>query len=258
MAKAQLTEEEVDLQATDEVADEARDLVSNFDLRLQQVRAGVLDRATAVTMLSRDSHNLRAKSRTVSIPGLASLAHRLDDYLSDIDQIADEHIDDLQAFSDRIAGVLEGDEISAEEVATVVRELPHKKNFDLSDITITNTEVTLVLPQRSAAKIVERELAACGYRVSIVMDPFEALELIIESRPDMVITSMVMKGLSGADLACALAAMPVTRDVPVAVLTSLERSHGDLKALPMSTGIIRRGQQFGDDLAEVLERFQIT
>src|SRR3546814_13927980 len=107
------------------------------------------------------------------------------------------------------------------------------------------------MPQRSAARVVERELAACGYRVSTVLDPFEALELILDTRPDLVLTAMVMPRLTGVDLACALSAMPATRDIPIAVLTSLEPNHPDLSALPMGAGLIRRGPRFGDDLAPV-------
>src|SRR3546814_19867409 len=111
------------------------------------------------------------------------------------------------------------------------------------------------MPQRSAARVVERELAACGYRVSTVLDPFEALELILDTRPDLVLTAMVMPRLTGVDLACALSAMPATRDIPTAVLTSLEPNHPDLSALPLGAGLIRRGPRFGDDLAPVLARF---
>jgi len=119
-------------------------------------------------------------------------------------------------------------------------------------------DVLVVIPQRSAAKIVGRELAACGYRVATVLNPIEALELILETKPDLVITSQVMPRLSGVDLACALAAMPATRSIPVALLTSLAQNHPDLKALPMTVGLIRRGEHFGDDLADVLQRFSIT
>ena len=190
--------------------------------------------------------------------GLASLTHRLDDYLADITELEDDHIADLQAFGDRISALLDGESVALDQVPDVVRELPTKKSFDVTDIEITDTEVTVVMPQRSAARVVERELQACGYRVSTVLNPFEAIELIIEQKPDMVITAMVMPTLSGVDLACALAAMPATRGIAVAVLTSLDRNHPDLKQLPVKTGLIRRGDDFGDDLADVLQRFGIT
>ena len=253
-----LSEEEVDQLATAEVLDEARDVVAGLELRLQQVRAGVLDGTTAAKLLAQDAASLRLKARSVTIPALGPLTHRLDDYAADIKSIEAQHVEDLQAFSDRISDLLEGTSVGQEEVAAVVRDLPHKKTFDISDITITNTEVTLIIPQRSAAKVVERELAACGYRVSTVNDPLEAIGLVMETKPDLVITAMVMSRMSGVDLACALAAMPATRDIPVAVLTSLDAGHADLKSLPMTVGLIRRGEPFGDDLADVLQRFKIT
>ncbi len=252
------SEDEVDRQANAEVIDEASDLISGLEVRLQQVRAGVLDRTTAAEMLMRDAHNLKMMARSASIDGLTSITHRLDDYLADVKSIDDQHITDLQAYGDRIAKLLEGDTVDIEDVPTVVRALPGKKSFDLSDIVITDTEVTLVMPQRAAARAIERELAACGYRVTICLSVVDAIELIIETKPDLVITSMVMPKLSGVDLSCALAAMPATKGIPVALLTSLEKDHPDLKQLPINTGFIRRGPEFGDDLAIVLERFDIT
>ena len=253
-----MSEEEVDQLATSEVLDEARDVVAGLELRLQQVRAGVLDGATAAKLLAQDAASLRLKARSVTIAGLGPLTHRLDDYAADIQTIEAEHVEDLQAFSDKISDLLDGTPTGQQDVAAVVRDLPRKKTFDISDITITNTEVTLVVPQRTAAKVVERELAACGYRVSTVNDPLEAIGLVMETKPDLVITAMVMPRMSGVDLACALAAMPATRDIPVAVLTSMDAEHPDLKPLPMSVGLIRRGDSFGDDLADVLQRFKIT
>lgn len=253
-----ISEQEVDQQAEREVVEETRDVVQGLELCLQELRTGAQDPDEATQRIKQDVSNLRLKVRTVPIPGLGAVTHRLDDYLSGLGVIESQHIPDLQAFSDRIAALLDGDEVSLEEIANVVRDLPCNSSFDVGDVTITDVEVTLVVPQRSAGRVVARELAACGYRVSTVLDPVEALEVILETRPDFVITSMVMPRMSGVDLACALAAMPATRTIHVALLTSLEPDHDDLKPLPINTGIIRRGAQFGDDLATVLERFGIT
>lgn len=253
-----MSEEDVDRQAEDEVLAEARDVVAALDIRLQQMRTGDLDGREAARLLLLDASNLRLKARAVSMAGLGPLTHRLEDYLAGLPALAGEHIDDLQTFSDKIAAVLDGEAVAESEVADVVRHLPAKRTFEIEDVTISEVEVTLVMGQRSAARVVERELAACGYRVSTVLDPFEALALIVETKPDLVITAMVMPRMSGVDLACALSAMPATKKIPVAVLTSLSGDHPDLAALPMNAGLIRRGPSFGDDLAHVLQRFTIT
>lgn len=253
-----LSEAEIERLATLEATDETRDVISEMELCLQQVRSGNLDRRQAALKALQNASNLRLKTRAANIPGLHPLTHRMEDYLVGIERLDDGNVDDLQRFIDRIAAVIEGEHVPADDVAIVVRSLPAKKAFDVNEVTITEIEMTLVMPQRSAARVVERELANCGYRVSTVLDAFEALELIVDTRPDLVITAMVMPRLTGVDLACALRAMPSTHNIAVAVLTSLDPHHADLAALPMNVGLIRRGPQFGDDLAMVLQRFGIT
>jgi CheY-like chemotaxis protein len=253
-----LSEEDVNRQAEQELIDEARDVVAELELRLQAVRTGHADRADAAKRLLQDASNLRLKTRSVSMAGLDALTHRLEDYLAATGRVEDRHVDDLQAFADRIGALLDGEALEPEAMPEMVRALPRKPAFEVRDVTISEIEVMLVMPQRSAARVVERELAACGYRVSTVLQPFEALQLIVATKPDMIITGMVMPGLSGVDLACAVSAMPSTRHIPVALLTGLEPNHPDLAALPMNAGLIRRGPQFGDDLAHVLQRFRIT
>ncbi|OUR76212.1 hypothetical protein A9Q83_15520 [Alphaproteobacteria bacterium 46_93_T64] len=253
-----LTEAELEAQYEGEALDEARDVVASLELRMQQIRGGTLSPEDAAMQLAQDASNLRIKAKAVNLPGLTPLSHRLDEYLAQATQITTQNLKDLQLFSDRISSILDGEVIPEENIAEVIRSLPHKSTFDVADVTITDTEVTLVLPQRTAARVVERELAACGYRVSTVLDPIEAFQIVLETKPDLVITTAVMPRLSGIDFACALAAMPATKQIPVAVLTSLEPNHPDLKALPMNVGIIRRGPQFGSDLADTLQRFNIT
>ena len=253
-----LSEEEVNQQYADEALDEARDVVSSLEVRMQQIRGNTLDPVEAAMFLAQDAANLRLKAKAVNIPGLGPLSHRLDEYLASTKTITAEHVDDLQRFSDRIASLLDGDPLPSEKIAEVIRSMPHKSSFEVSDVTVTDTEVILVIPQRTAARVIERELLACGYRVSTVLDPIEAFEIVLESKPDLVVTTVVMPRLSGVDLACALSAMPSTRQIPVAVLTSLPLNHPDLKALPINVGLIRRDKNFGADLADILQKFDIT
>jgi PleD family two-component response regulator len=107
-------------------------------------------------------------------------------------------------------------------------------------------------------RIVERELVACGYRTSNVQSPFQAIEMAVRTQPDMVIVSGVLNELNGVDLANAFAAMPTTRDLKVAILTSYEYGHASLDNLPARVPIIRKGPQFGEDIADAFARLHIT
>ena len=61
-----------------------------------------------------------------------------------------------------------------------------------------------------------------------------------------------MPELSGIDLAVALSAMPATRNIPCALITSLDPEDEYLKFLPGRVPVIHKGPSFGDDLADAL------
>ncbi len=103
-----------------------------------------------------------------------------------------------------------------------------------------------------------RELRNCGYRVTSAYSFFEALELTVRTRPDLVISSAILDNLSGVDLACSIGAIAPTRDIPFALLTSFDAGHDAIRGLPEHAAILRKGESFGEDLANTLERFEIT
>ena len=74
----------------------------------------------------------------------------------------------------------------------------------------------------------------------------------MRGRPDLIVASAVREGLSGSDLIGALKATPATRRVPLALLTSFAPGHSSLAKLPDGVPVIRKGPEFGDDLARAL------
>lgn len=80
----------------------------------------------------------------------------------------------------------------------------------------------------------------------------DAMPLIIRTKPDLVIISAMMPELSGIDLASGLAAMPATRNIPTALITSLPHDDPYLQLLSDRVPIIHKSASFGDDLAEAL------
>ncbi len=254
---ATLNAADIDRKLTAEYVDESRDVLNDLDVRLGNVRAGVQDGAALLADLRRSYFSLRLGARAAGLPTADVIAHRLVDYAGDLGALSDQAIDDLQVFHDRLRAALAG-EIAEADTRTVARSLPVSNSFDLTDVTIQDVEIMLVEPQRSTRRIFERELRACGYRVSNVQRSYEAIEQAVRTKPDMIICSLVLDELSGIDLACALTAMPATQPIPVAVLTSYSLGHPALAGLPARVAIIRKDHRFGDDLAEALARFSIT
>ncbi|UCH74836.1 MAG: Hpt domain-containing protein [Rhodospirillales bacterium] len=196
---------------------------------------------------------VKGQARNFGMPLLGIIAARLEDYLNALDHISEWSAAGINAFLDTMRSAIDGGIADDAEPSLIVRSLPARPRLlGVDDNDALDVEVMLVMEHTSQTTYVEREMQACGYRTTIVSSPFEAFESVIRTRPDMVIVSAVLPGLSGIDLATALATMPDTRNTPVAVLTSLDDDSTDLNLLPKSVPVIHRGDRFGDDLAKAL------
>lgn len=243
-----------------EFLEELRDTASGLQILLGNLRSHSVSTEDGLSTLKREASNLRSHAQALNVPLIKMVTHRLDEYVGELKAVGPEQLDEIQVFIDKIEKLADGEQVTDADVPKVMRSLPAKRtaDIDFGPIEKKNIEVLMVVPEKAMARIVERELAACGYRTSVVRNPFEALETILHMHPDMVIASMELGVLTGVDLGCALAAMPVTQGIPFAVLTSYSWGHAKLAGLPPRAALIRKGAQFGDDLAESLARFNIT
>jgi CheY-like chemotaxis protein len=253
--------EQMDLQVESEFVEEVRDILSGIDVLL----GNLLSRSTSVTdgvaRIRRDMLNVEIRGSTLDQPLVTIVANRLGEYVADLKDLDEHQIHDIQAFVDQIRKALDGSlDSSATTSAKLVRTLPARPvaGFDPAEVKITNIEVMLVVPDKAMSHFIERELAACGYRVSNVRSAFQAIERAVRTQPDLVIVSAVLDQLTGIDLANAFVSMPATRSLPVALLTSFSWGHPSLQDLPPRVPIIRKGANFGEDLAEALARLNIT
>jgi CheY-like chemotaxis protein len=196
---------------------------------------------------------VKGQARNFGMPLVGVIAARLEDYLNALDHMSDWSAAGINAFLDTMRSAIDGGIPHDADPSLVVRGLPARPRLlGVDDNDVLDVEVMLVMEHASQTNFVEREMQACGYRTTVVASPFEAFESVIRTRPDMVIVSAVLPGLSGIDLATALATMPDTRNTPVAVLTSLDDDNADLNLLPKSVPVIHKGESFGDDLAKAM------
>jgi CheY-like chemotaxis protein len=244
-----------------EFIEEVRDILNGIEVLIGNLRSRSVPAADGLARIRRDMVNVAARGSTLDQPMVTIIAHRLGEYLDDGGDLDGRRLDDVLSFLDQIRRALDNPhDASTKDAAKIVRALPARvtSDFNPADVKITNIEILLVIPDKATSRIVERELHACGYRVSNVRSPFQALEMVVRTQPDMAIVSSVMDELSGVDVAAALSAMPTTRSLPVAILTSFSWGHPSLQDLPSRVPIIRKGANFGDDLADALARLRIT
>ncbi len=248
--------------STQMVADFLRELsevLDELEILTSDIRSHTIDLAAGMAELTGHCKKLQQMAYWAHQPFIDLTLRRLVNYVEDLPDPDEYQVDDICAFLDVIRGIQEGeiDEKTTDQ-AEFVRSLPTRRAADVDDVIHQEIEVLVVEPQRSSARIFERELRNCGYRVSHAYGFFEALELTVRTRPDLVISSAVLDQLSGVDLARSLGVISPTQSIPFALLTSYEAGHEAISELPDRAAILRKGESFGEDLAAALERFEIT
>jgi CheY-like chemotaxis protein len=205
--------------------------------------------------LRRFIFDLAGQARNFGLTMLETVADQAQNYLTAIATLDDRAIDDLGQYLDLIQDLLNGQQGDEGDIRQMVRGLPVRRGVEIEEAPeVRDIEVVLVMSPGTQQTFVERELRACGYRATATPDTLKALAYATRAKPDMMIISAVMPQLSGIDLALALAAIPATRNIPVAVITSLDAGDPQLKVLPKSVALIRKTSAFGDDLTKALQQ----
>lgn len=236
-----------------EFVDELTETLQSLDVEMDSARNGRCDLPKLVTDCRRAAVRIRGQAANFGLHRLATIAHRMEEYLAGTPVVPPPRMwDDLTRYFDLMIGLAQGKNADSDP-AQLVRTLPAKLSFDLGDIEIRNIEVLLVMPHGAQTRFVERELQQCGYRVSLMTDSLRAFAMVVETKPDLVIISAMMPDLEGIDLAMALSAMPSTRNIPLAVITSLDKDDEILKLLPKRIPILFKGPEFADDLFKALD-----
>jgi CheY-like chemotaxis protein/HPt (histidine-containing phosphotransfer) domain-containing protein len=246
---------EVVEQLRSEFLDEVIETIQRFEVAFDAAGHGRGALPPLILECRRAAFSFRGQAANLSLHRLAAVAHRLEEYLSQVPAVPPPRLwDDLNAYFELIQTLTAGrGEAEVAEPARLVRSLPPRLGFELADIEIRAVEVLLVMPHGTQTRYVERELQQCGYRVSVMPDSLQAFAAVVQTRPDLVIISAMMPELDGIDLALALSAMTSTRNIPLAVITSLDRDDEALQLLPRRIPVLFKGPSFGDDLFRALD-----
>jgi CheY-like chemotaxis protein len=187
------------------------------------------------------------------LPLIGVTAQRFDDYTTSLSAGDSRGLGNLISYAETLLDLLAAPDENEETASDLVRRLPAKGTFEPDEIDVREIEVVLVMQPGVATRVIERELLECGYRVTTFANSYKALEFAARTLPDLLIISAVMPDLGGINLCIALKAMPATRNIGVAVITSLDLDDANLKMLPPTVPIIQKSASFGDDLAKALQ-----
>jgi CheY-like chemotaxis protein/HPt (histidine-containing phosphotransfer) domain-containing protein len=242
-----------------ELHDDATDRLAEMGRVLERMlAAGPSD--AGLSALRRQAHNMKGIGGSFGYPALSQIAHRMENYVSDLTSWTGDTATQLQRFIDRMSEMLDRpSQPTEEELAQIVRALPSHlvQNFSVNDISKHNVEILLVTPTRALAKLLTQQVMACGFRVNAVNEPMDGLNAALRARPDMIITSQVMRAMTGLDLVRAVRAISSIARIPAAILTSQGDDRSLFPGIPDDVAILRTGDSFADDFGKVVAQFGI-
>jgi CheY-like chemotaxis protein len=252
-----MSDPDYDAQLRLEFRDQMLDRLANMNGVLAALREGRKADGVIAEFL-RDTQTLKALTAGYGYPVINMVAQRLETYLATLSEWLPRALDDIQRHSDLIGDLVERPEQpDPAAAAALLQALPTGFSFDIGDVIVKKIEIMLVTPSKLVGKLVGGELAACGFRPILLQDPLEALAQAVRIVPGMILASVVMEPINGVELVRALKILRVTRNCPMAVLTSLDADHKPLNDLTPDLAVIHTGADFGADFAAVTARFNL-
>jgi len=102
-------------------------------------------------------------------------------------------------------------------------------NMATQDVVHDRARVLLVEDDNSLRRYVEVTLQRAGYEVVSAADGLAAMKLALTSSVDIVITDAMMPNLSGHELGRFLRNSPKLSNIPIILLSGMERKEGSLE-----------------------------
>ena len=92
-------------------------------------------------------------------------------------------------------------------------------------MTVSRAKVLLVEDSKLLQMANERALVKAGFQVSTASDGEQALRIANDILPDIILLDLLLPKLGGPQVLRALKENPITKDIPVIVLTSLSQKN---------------------------------
>jgi PAS domain S-box-containing protein len=103
--------------------------------------------------------------------------------------------------------------------------------IELSDMIATPARILIVDDERANREILKVLLAPEGYVLLTAASGEEALATIDAQHPDLVLLDVMMTGLDGYQVAARIKGNPVTRSIPIVLVTALDDRHARMLGL---------------------------
>jgi threonine synthase len=114
-------------------------------------------------------------------------------------------------------------------------------------------KIVVIEDNVDAARLIKRVLQARSFEVQTANNGAQGLELVRQTRPDLVITDLMMPDVDGFELIDTLKADAELQDIPVVVITAKELTARERTRLNEQVDLLlRKGSSIDDEIIESL------
>lgn len=118
------------------------------------------------------------------------------------------------------------------------------------------TKVVLAEDDEILAKVIKEELSEAGFSVTHVANGVDVVKTVQDTRPDLILQDILMPGKTGFEILEELKQSPVTKDIPVVMLTMLGSDEDIKKGLQLGANdYIVKSQHAVAEICEKVQEF---
>jgi len=241
-----------------EFIETARDQLEDIDGMLEWVAGNPDDAEESLLGIRRYIHNIKGQGATFGFPVTGRVAHMLEDYLKNVDEVGQEHISDIDAYLALMKDLIASNEtIAGDDYRQLFAALPVGRSRQFSRQELHPISVLLVMPPGIQRKLVAAELLACGFQVMRAYDTVQALAIAQDTKPEIVFVNQEMTPFDGRELCRMFSVVESLEDIHVVLFTSYEKGNEHLKGLPPGVSVVKKTRIFTEKLGELMIRWKV-
>lgn len=108
------------------------------------------------------------------------------------------------------------------DLAALIRQLRDQVVVTTPRTAERQSRILVVDDEANIRELLTQELTEVGYRVQVAANGREALQMVREERPDLVVLDVMMPEMNGFDVAAVLKNDPTTMDIPIVILSIVQ------------------------------------
>lgn len=176
---------------------------------------------------------------------LVQITHAFEDFIDLADTQSRLPVDECRLFADGMRFVLtKRGQLDEKQESNILEGLPLPGSGEGKRGQRVRGHIVFMLPKSVQQRIISRELASIGFRITNVTDMVQAIDYSLSLKPDMVITAMEIARGNGLELASALSSFSDLSHTKIAVLTGLNAEQVKSMVAPENTTLIEKGSSF--------------